>query len=244
VAFSVAGDGYVVESDDPETLAELARWAGPLRGPVGADALRIRMRTRGAGAPCLELAQGGRFPHAAAEDLVPALEGFVYDRLARADRGLTVLHAAAAARGRRAVLFVGESGAGKSVLSLRLARRGWTYLSDDLAPLEGAARVLALPRPVTFDSGEIDGALWREVSADCVTWECRYRTPEGDERVALHACPPGAAKTGAVFDIVAVYRLKRRPGRAPSLHRMGGPEARAWIFAARATRQADAVAGD
>jgi hypothetical protein len=246
VGFSVAGDGYLVESDDPQMLAQLARWAGPLRSPTGADALRIRMRTQGVGAPCLELERGRRLVQEAAEDLLPALEGFLYHRLSRVDRGLTVLHAAVAARGKRAALFLGESGAGKSVLSLRLARRGWTYLSDDLAPLEGAAegaaRVLALPRPVTFDAAEIDGVLWREVSADCVTWESRYRTPQGDERVSLHACPRGAAKTGAAFDIAAVYQLRKRSGRAPSLHRMRGPEARAWIFAARATRQADAVA--
>ena len=122
------------------------------------------------------------------------------------------------------------------MLSLRLAGRGWTYLSDDLAPIDGEGHVLAVPRPVTFDADEIDETLWREISRGCVAWEAPYWTPEGTLRTALHACPARAAESGAAFEIAAVYRLQARPGRAPLLHRMPGPEARAWIFAERATR--------
>jgi hypothetical protein len=239
LAFSLAGDGYLVDSDDAPLLAELSRWAGPLRGPIARDALHVRMRTRGEGAPCLDLWDEQRFCHEATEDLLPALEGLIYDRLDRPGRGLTVVHAAVAARGKRAVLFTGESGAGKSVLSLRLARRGWTYVSDDLAPIDDDGNVLAVPRPVTFEADEIDGALWRDISHDCASWEASYRTPEGARRTVLHACPAGAAESGLAFEIAAVYRLQPRGGRAPLLHRMPGPEARAWIFALRATRRAD-----
>jgi hypothetical protein len=236
VAFSIAGDGYVVGSDDPMLLADFARWAEPLRAPIGPNVLRITMRTRGEVASCLELGDGKRLSYDAPEDLVPALEGLLYDRMRRPGRGLTVVHAAVAARGKRAVLFLGESGAGKSVLSLRLARRGWTYLSDDLAPLEGAARVLALPRPVTFAAEEIKAPLFREISRGLTTWESHYRTPEGTLRSSLHAMPAHAAESGAPFEIGAIYRLESRLGRAPLLHRMAGPEARAWLFAQRAMR--------
>jgi hypothetical protein len=230
VAFAVAGDGYLVECDHPEVRDELGRWAAPLRAETGGEALRIRLRARGPGAPYLEVA-GKRRAHGAPEDLVPALEGLVYDRLLRPERGLAVLHAAVAARGRRAVLFLGDSGAGKSVLSLRLARRGWTYLSDDLAPVDGSGRVLAVPRPVTCAAEEIEPALWDDVSSNCTRWQAGYRTPSGGWRTVHHACPANAAQSGAAFEMTAIYRLEPRRGNPPSIHRIPGPQARAWLFA-------------
>jgi hypothetical protein len=50
-------------------------------------------------------------------------------------RGITVFHAAAAARNNRAVLLAGDSAAGKSVLLAGLLARGWRMLADDLAPV-------------------------------------------------------------------------------------------------------------
>lgn len=42
------------------------------------------------------------------------------------------LHAAGLVRGETGYLFIGESGSGKSSLSLSLVRQGWRYLSDDV----------------------------------------------------------------------------------------------------------------
>jgi hypothetical protein len=89
---------------------------------------------------------------------------------------------------------------------------------------------------VTFDAAEIDEELWRESSRGCVTWETTFRTPEGDVRTSLHANPGGAARSGAVFEIGAVYRLVGRTERPPLFYRVPGPEARAWIFALGATQ--------
>jgi hypothetical protein len=44
---------------------------------------------------------------------------------------VTPVHAAAVARGDRALLLCGESGAGKSTLAYACARQGWTYVSDN-----------------------------------------------------------------------------------------------------------------
>jgi hypothetical protein len=69
---------------------------------------------------------------------------------------LTPLHAASVARNGRAVLFCGDSGAGKSSLSYACARRGgenrWTFVSDDASHLlrrrAGSRRILGVPQQV------------------------------------------------------------------------------------------------
>lgn len=67
------------------------------------------------------------------------------------------LHAAAVARGSSLVLLAGESGAGKTTLTLALLRAGWTYLSDDLAPISiETGLVHPFPKPL----GVKDPAMW------------------------------------------------------------------------------------
>jgi hypothetical protein len=62
-------------------------------------------------------------------------------------RGLSVLHAAAASRDGATVLVAGNSGAGKSALLAELLVRGWRMVTDDVAPiaLDEAGRPIALP---------------------------------------------------------------------------------------------------
>lgn len=51
-------------------------------------------------------------------------------------RGRVVLHASAVLVGGKAVLFCGNSGAGKSTMAAALSKRGYTMLSDDICVLE------------------------------------------------------------------------------------------------------------
>ena len=57
---------------------------------------------------------------------------------------LTPIHAACVALGDRGMLLCGDSGAGKSTLAYALARRGWTYVTDDASYLvrHGASRLI------------------------------------------------------------------------------------------------------
>jgi hypothetical protein len=65
---------------------------------------------------------------------------------ARSD--LMWLHAGGAAFGGQAVVFSGVSGRGKSTLVTGLCDRGWTYLSDDVLPLDPRSGQV-LPFPLT-----------------------------------------------------------------------------------------------
>jgi hypothetical protein len=77
------------------------------------------------------------------------LEGFVYEItlyaiLARV-RSHFLAHAGAVARDGRGVVLAGDSGHGKTTLVLELARRGWDFLSDEVAALGRAGPAAPLP---------------------------------------------------------------------------------------------------
>ena len=50
-------------------------------------------------------------------------------------RGVTCLHASAVAVNGRAIVFVGDRGAGKSTTAMALGRLGYSIISDDLVPI-------------------------------------------------------------------------------------------------------------
>lgn len=58
------------------------------------------------------------------------------------------LHAGAVSDGSRSILLVGESGVGKSTFVVELCRRGWSYLSDDVVPIDTETGA-AIPFPLT-----------------------------------------------------------------------------------------------
>jgi hypothetical protein len=65
---------------------------------------------------------------------------------------MLLLHASAAARGDRLVVFVGPSGAGKSTLAAALTATGWTYFGDEVIGLDlHGSLVCANPKPLKLD---------------------------------------------------------------------------------------------
>ena len=72
----------------------------------------------------------------------------IIQALMRAKPKLLWLHAGAAAREGRALLFLGPSRSGKSTLVTELTRTGWHYLSDEVAPVDPHARTV-MPFPLT-----------------------------------------------------------------------------------------------
>lgn len=228
IRFAVAGDAYALECDDPALRAHVARWAAPLAGE-GADVLRVALRTRGE--PALLIGSDTVEPQPFPEDLLPALERLVLQRLVRPSRRLPVGHAAVCAWHGRAALFIGPSGAGKSTLALDLVARGWTYLSDEFAPLWPQGQVQAVPRPVAFTASEVPPELWERLSRGREHWSVEFRAARGGRERALYVLPERRATSGALFPIAALFLLQPRPGQRPRIRRMTGAAGRAWQLA-------------
>jgi hypothetical protein len=61
-------------------------------------------------------------------------------------RGVVCLHASAVAVNRRAIVFVGDAGAGKSTTAMAMGRLGYPIISDDIVPIyEDAGVTFAQP---------------------------------------------------------------------------------------------------
>ena len=61
-------------------------------------------------------------------------------------RGVVCLHASAVAINRRAIVFVGDAGAGKSTTAMAMGRLGYPIISDDIVPIyEDAGVTYAQP---------------------------------------------------------------------------------------------------
>ena len=87
-----------------------------------------------------------RFPRMAYADLSAWL--YVIQpvlRLALAEQGYYLVHAAAMARDGRAVLFAGRGGVHKTSLAIAMIRRGWRYMGDDMVIVGPNQQVLAYP---------------------------------------------------------------------------------------------------
>ena len=82
--------------------------------------------------------------------LVNELRNVLFSTVHRANAGKVVaLHAAVIERDRAGLLLAGPSGSGKTTLTLELVGRGWTYHSDDLAPIYiDSGLVASFPKPL------------------------------------------------------------------------------------------------
>lgn len=220
--------GYSVRVDHPGLWEDIRRWSAPLQGQADrVEELSLQTSTAD-GLPRLE--RGGEWRcYDCLEDLHPAFEGELFRDLVERHSG-GMLHAAAAARGGQAALFLGDSGAGKSVLSLELLSRGWTYLSDEFAPIDAAGRVIAVPRPICFDPEELPAVVWERVTRGRQTLEVRYRRRSGWGR-SVYVLPERPAPSGARFPVRALFQLQPVPGGAPRKIRLPGAQSRALLFA-------------
>lgn len=137
---------------------------------------------------------------------------------ARLLRRYSLIHGAVLGRAGRAVIVAGVTGSGKTTLTLRLLRDGWTYLSDDCAVL----------CPETLRVWPTPGAMHvkaEPASDDLALMEWAVPYPEGFFAAPRAWCafvrgellPP----RGASWPVAAVFFPDRRgePG-APLLERL------------------------
>ena len=151
--YDVHGVQLAVRSNDPAVLAHVDDtygWFATDSAPddVAPDVDVMLIADPDGGALVVD-GQGRRAQLAAADDplvvLFDAIVGGLIEALT--GRGVLVIHAGVVARNGRAIVIAGRSGRGKTTLVLGLVRRGFAFLTDELALILPDDRtVAAYPR--------------------------------------------------------------------------------------------------
>ncbi|MFF4221982.1 NAD(P)-binding domain-containing protein [Streptomyces abikoensis] len=105
--------------------------------------------------------------------------------------GWSILHASAVVRDGRAVLTLGDKGAGKTTVGLLLARAGWQLLANDrvfIRPEDGRLRVLPWPSAAAIGFGLLEALGWYDqVSERVQRGEQLHPTQHQKVTDALHS---------------------------------------------------------
>jgi hypothetical protein len=151
--FFFFGQEVALVTDTPSVAASLALLYG--RQLVGdrpilssRPVIQVRVVGGGSGAPLAIEALNRRFRVAVPSQLEHMTHLVMVSAAAAAAVGQLVLHAGAVCRDGRAVAVMGPSGWGKTTLTLELVRRGWSFLTDDFAPLDRSGWIAPFPRRV------------------------------------------------------------------------------------------------
>jgi hypothetical protein len=153
-------------------------------------------------------------------DLVFELEKAILIAVQKQRPDLLFLHAAALERDGSAIVLVGESGHGKSTTAWGLLHHGFSYLSDELAPVDlRTLEVLPYPHALCLKQ--------RPPPA--------YSLPDGtvDLGATLHvpvrSLPAAAATPPCILKAVFIVRHDAH-AREPSLQRISTAEAAAKLY--------------
>lgn len=151
--------------------------------------------------------------------LANELRNALFTRALETSSDTIAIHAAALSRGKTGLLLCGPSGTGKSSLTLALLDQGWTYLSDDFAPVSvESGRILPIPKPLHVKNP----ALWQGLLE-------RWKRPEWVPLPTLSCLIP--ATVWRVMEEPVEARLiafpRYDPLAAPSVTRVSAAEATA-----------------
>ena len=144
------------DSDLVRELLEIL-WT-PFLGPNGLTPYRLEMRD----GTIHEASSPGLVPKQnSAWGLLSELGGLMVDRAVQEASGVMIIHAAAVARADVTLVMPGLTGMGKSTLTLELLQRGWSYMSDDIVPVDvSTGCALPFPKPISIK----DPSRWEALS--------------------------------------------------------------------------------
>ncbi len=88
------------------------------------------------------------------DELVEAIQWTLIERAYQGHNWLAVLHSAAlGTKSGRGIVFIARRGSGKSTLSRLLQKQGFTYLADDIVPINYAGELQPVPMCQRFKQG-------------------------------------------------------------------------------------------
>lgn len=133
---------------------------------------------------------------------------------------LFTLHAAAIARGPRAIALCAPQGRGKSTLAAYCAARGWRCFNDDLAIVD-PVRGEVLPLPVAIGVKEGSRALLEgDYPQLRTTVEHRY-----GEKAARYVGLANGAAAGKPAPLAAIVFIRHEPGAGTAMETLKSPAA-------------------
>jgi hypothetical protein len=216
-------------SDPPDLLVRREDVSGPAsesvdsarRLTIGDDAVYLDYRSVGS----FRIRDGDEIPVDAAPSVDPTVLRFhlLGPALAVAlhQRGQLVLHASAVVVDGSAVVFLGETGAGKSTLAARCADAGHGLLADDLAAVEHQDGEFHL-RP-GFPSAKLDPE-----TATALNVTAHESAPTGESPVDKDYYPAAEPTETEQYPVERVYLLAEDD--TPHLNRLASPEAVAALY--------------
>jgi hypothetical protein len=133
---------------------------------------------------------------------------------------LYFVHAAAVASSGRVAVLAAPSGTGKSTMTLALLERGFTYLTDELTPVDPQNfTVHPYPRALCLKASAPERYRLRSNSLGTGS---RFYVPLESFRIAHHRRP---------MPLAAVFFLERRATNAPAFRDMSTATAAAYLIA-------------
>jgi len=136
-------------------------------------------------------------------------------------RGLFNIHAAGVARRGRALLIAGSSGAGKTTLSIAMARAGFDFLGDDTLFLTGAGdRVQVCAFPDEVDVTETTAAFFPELASLTA-----FPRPPGWPKWSFRLEDVFGARIAWTAEPAAIVFPRITPGEPSSLEPLSGQRA-------------------
>lgn len=134
--FAVGGTRFCIVADEPDVAIELAAALTDLLAGPGTSEVTFTVARREPPSRThpWEVWRDAELCERVTDDyLVPYVLWEVTRLLLEHAEGVTPVHAAAVARGGRAIVLAGESHAGKSTLAGWLTAHGWDFLTDEVA---------------------------------------------------------------------------------------------------------------
>lgn len=151
--------------------------------------------------------------------LANELRNAMFQRTLERSPNTIAVHAAVVERGGTGMLLCGPAGTGKSSLTLALLDHGWSYLSDDFAPISiESERVLPMPKPIHSKNPDV----WEQLLE---RWQPPPWVPFPSRSFLVPATAFRLTKEPIVAGIIAFPRFE--PSSTPSLRSMTAAEATA-----------------